>query len=103
MNYLEISLIALALAVDATVYAFSYGLVLRQKRAWAALWLALSVGLFQAGMPVLGYWGGEVLRAVVNIWAPWLVLAVFGALSCMNVILRSLTCAKCFTCSGSTC
>ena len=80
MNYLEISLISLALAVDATVYAFSYGLVLRQKRAWAALWLALSVGLFQAGMPVLGYWGGEVLPDVVNTWAPWLVLAVFGAL-----------------------
>ena len=29
MNYLEIILIALALAVDATVYAFSYGLVQR--------------------------------------------------------------------------
>ena len=28
MNYLEITLIALILAVDATVYAFSYGLVL---------------------------------------------------------------------------
>lgn len=80
MNYLEISLIALALAVDATVYAFSYGLVLRQRRGWAALWLALTVGLYQAGMPVLGYWGGEVLRAVVNVWAPWLVLVVFGVL-----------------------
>lgn len=77
MNYLEITLIALALAVDATVYAFSYGLVLRQGRGWAALWLALSVGLFQAGMPLLGYWGGEALRTVVSTWAPWIVLVVF--------------------------
>lgn len=80
MNYLEIILIALALAVDATVYAFSYGLVLRQERGLAAFWLALSVGAFQAGMPLLGYWGGEALRTVVNLWAPWIVLAVFATL-----------------------
>lgn len=80
MNYLEIALIALALAVDATVYAFSYGMVLRQGRGRASLWLALSVGLFQAGMPLLGYWGGEALRAVVSAWAPWIVLLVFAAL-----------------------
>lgn len=80
MNYLEITLIALALAVDATVYAFSYGLVLRQGRAAAALRLALVVGAFQAGMPLLGYLGGEVLRSIVSTWAPWVVLAVFGVL-----------------------
>ncbi len=80
MNYLEITLIALALAVDATVYAFSYGLVLRQERGWAAFRLAFSVGGFQAGMPLLGYWGGETLRSVVNLWAPWIVLLVFAAL-----------------------
>lgn len=80
MNYLEITLIALALAVDATVYAFSYGLVLRQGRGVAALWLALTVGAFQAGMPLLGYWSGEVLRSVVSSWAPWVVLIVFGLL-----------------------
>ena len=80
MNYLEIILIALALAVDATVYAFSYGLLLRQGRGWAAFWLALSVGAFQAGMPLLGYWGGEALRSVVSLWAPWIVLLIFAAL-----------------------
>lgn len=80
MNYLEITLIALALAVDATVYAFSYGLVLRQGRGIAALWLAVTVGAFQAGMPLLGYLGGEVLRSIVSTWAPWVVLAVFGML-----------------------
>lgn len=80
MNYLEITLIALALAVDATVYAFSCGLVLRHGRRWAALRLALTVGGFQAGMPLLGYWGGEALRTVVSIWAPWVVLGIFTLL-----------------------
>lgn len=54
---LEVFLIALALAVDATVYSFSYGLVLRVHRASASLWLALSVGVFQAVMPLIGYAG----------------------------------------------
>ena len=88
MNYLQLIVIALILAVDATIYAFSYGLVLRQQRCRAALWLAFTVGAFQAGMPLLGYWGGEALRGVVASWAPWLVLAVFGALG-GNIIFQA--------------
>lgn len=88
MNYLEITVIALILAVDATVYAFSYGLVLRERRVAASLWLALSVGAFQACMPLLGYWGGEALRSAVDAWAPWLVLVVFGVLG-GNVIYQA--------------
>ena len=74
---LELVLIALALAVDATVYSFSYGLVLRTRRLASSLWLALCVGGFQAGMPLLGYWGGDALRHVVDTWAPWIVFVVF--------------------------
>ena len=59
---LEIILIALALAVDATVYSFSYGLVLRCMRLRNSLRLALTVGFFQAVMPLLGYLGGEGVR-----------------------------------------
>lgn len=88
MNYCQLIVIALILAVDATVYAFSYGLVLRQQRGRAALWLACTVGAFQAAMPLLGYWGGEALREVVNSWAPWLALAIFGALG-GNIIFHA--------------
>ena len=88
MNYFQLIVIALILAVDATVYAFSYGLVLRQQRARAAFWLALTVGVFQAGMPLLGYWGGDVMRSVVDSWAPWIVLVVFGALG-GNIIFQA--------------
>lgn len=86
---LEVLLIALALAVDATVYSFSYGLVLRVHRASASLWLALSVGLFQAVMPLIGYAGGEAVRGLVETWAPWIVCAVFLLLG-GSVILQTL-------------
>ena len=80
MNYIEIIVIAFALAVDATVYSFSYGLILRQKRFMASLWLALVVGLYQAGMPLLGYLGGLGVKDFVSSWDHWLVLVVFAAL-----------------------
>lgn len=77
---LAIIIIALALAVDATVYSFSYGLVLKCRRMWHSLWLALTVGGFQAGMPLLGYLGGEGIRDSVAQWQDGIVAAVFCGL-----------------------
>ncbi len=85
MNVTELVLIALALAMDATVYSFSYGLILRQGRLRAALWLALVVGLYQAGMPLAGYLGGMAVRDVLADWDHWVVLGVFTLLG-LNVI-----------------
>ncbi len=76
----EIIIIALALAVDATVYSFSYGLVLRCRRQWHSLWLALTVGGFQAGMPLLGFMGGEEVRDSVAQWQGGIVATVFCGL-----------------------
>lgn len=80
MNYGELLSIALALAVDAATYAFSYGLALRQRRVQSALTLAVVVGAFQAGMPLLGYVGGLGLRSAVEGWGGLLCFFIFAAL-----------------------
>lgn len=77
MNDAEIVLVGAILAVDATVYSFSYGLILRERRVTSSLWLALVVGAYQALMPLLGYVGGVRVRHVVDAWDHWIVLAVF--------------------------
>lgn len=77
MNDAEIVLVGAILAVDATVYSFSYGLILRERRITSSLWLALVVGAYQALMPLLGYVGGVRVRHVVDAWDHWIVLAVF--------------------------
>lgn len=77
MDYAELIVIALVLALDATVYSFSYGLILRVGRVGSSLWLALTVGVFQMVMPLVGFWGGQELRGYVDAWAPWIVLVVF--------------------------
>ncbi len=85
MDVTQLVLIALALAMDATVYSFSYGLILRQGRLAASLWLALVVGLYQAGMPLAGYIGGMAVKDALAAWDHWIVLAVFTLLGA-NVI-----------------
>lgn len=77
MNCAEIALVGAILAVDATVYSFSYGLILRERRVVSALWLAFVVGLYQALMPLVGYAGGVRVRHAVDAWDHWIVLAVF--------------------------
>ncbi|MBR5523531.1 MAG: manganese efflux pump [Akkermansia sp.] len=77
MNIAEIAAVGAILAVDATVYSFSYGLILRERRLRSSLLLALTVGGYQALMPLLGYLGGTRVRDVVDAWDHWIVLAVF--------------------------
>lgn len=90
MNYAELIVIAPVLALDATVYSFSYGLILRVRRTVSSLWLALTVGLFQMLMPLLGFLGGQELRSYVDTWAPWIVLAVFVLLG-LGIIRHAWT------------
>lgn len=92
MNYGELLVISFVLAVDAAAYAFSYGLVLRQRRAVSALLLALSVGGFQAALPVMGFLGGLGLRSAVQSWGCWLVLGIFCALGVS--IIRKAWCGE---------
>ncbi len=85
MNVMELSLIALALALDAAFYAFSYGLLLRKGRWVASLRLAVIVALFQGLMPLLGYVCGLPLRDLLHDWVSPILLLVFGGLGCSMI------------------
>lgn len=85
MNYLELAMISFALAADAAAYAFSYGLILRQRKRGACLALATITGLFQAGMPLLGYMGGVRLREVVMRYGEWVTCLIFVALGVSTI------------------
>lgn len=71
---------ALALAMDAVLVAFSFGLVVKEKRGQAALGLALACGLGQFLMPVLGYVLTGGLVDYVREWDHWIAFVVFSAL-----------------------
>ena len=60
MVYLEIVLLALALAMDACAVSMSDGLNERDIKIRKMLLIALTFGVFQALMPLIGYGIGEL-------------------------------------------
>ena len=80
MDFLQTLGIALALASDAMIVAFSYGVIIRSGRAAAALKLAGSTGFFQALMPVAGFVAAAGVLRSCEAWDHWIAFAVFGTL-----------------------
>lgn len=80
MNALQTLGIAVALASDAMIVAFSYGVLIRSGRVAAALKLAGTTAFFQALMPLLGFAAaGRILRYCAA-WDHWIAFGVFGTL-----------------------
>lgn len=94
MNLTDIFLLALALAVDAFVVSFSYGLIIKTKRRAAALKLAAATGLGQFVMPVLGWYGARSVYNLIERIDHWIAFFVFLTLG-LKVIVDSLQGCDC--------
>ena len=66
MDFPTILLIAVALAMDAFTVSVAAGVVIRKNRFRTALILAVCFGIFQAGMPLLGYLAGNAVSDGFN-------------------------------------
>lgn len=93
MDVMELCLIALALSLDAALYAFSYGLLLKVGRWRAALRLALVAALFQGLMPLVGYFCALPLRDLIAGGASVFLLVVFCGLGA-NMIYNAFAAKK---------
>lgn len=80
MNIIEISLLALALSIDACIVSFSYGLVIKEKRLKNALFLAGFTGFFQALMPVFGYYLADFVKIYILPYSKIIVFLIFAIL-----------------------
>jgi len=79
---LAIGVLAFGLAADATAVAVTRGMAMRRVRARDALRVGVVFGLFQAGMPLIGWALGEAfgeLIAAVDHWIAFGILGVLGA------------------------
>lgn len=82
MGPLAIGVLAFGLAADATAVAVTRGMAMRRVRARDALRVGVVFGLFQAGMPLIGWALGEAfgeLIAAVDHWIAFGILGVLGA------------------------
>ncbi len=82
MNLLTILLIALALAMDAFAVSIASGIAIKNLRIRHALTIAAWFGLFQAIMPLLGWFSGIGLRSIIAGIDHWVVFGLLFLIGC---------------------
>lgn len=73
--------IAVGLAMDATAVAIATSIMLKRIDGRQVFRFAFHFGLFQAAMPVVGWFAGRGLRGFIDSWDHWVafvLLAVIG-------------------------
>ncbi|PLX47377.1 MAG: hypothetical protein C0613_14370 [Desulfobulbaceae bacterium] len=72
MDFLSLTGIAIALAMDAFAVALGAGVLLDPITRRQLFRLGFHFGLFQGGMPIIGWLSGIGLRQFVTLFAPWI-------------------------------
>lgn len=88
MKLFEIIVIGIGLAMDALAVSICKGLSMKKTDWKKAIIIALYFGIFQALMPVLGYFLGSTFSSFVQSvdhWIAFILLAIIGA----NMIMDS--------------
>ena len=76
MDFISVVLLAVALAMDCFAVSMACGTQTAQYKVWPFVWLAFSMGLFQAVMPVIGWLLGEQCLSWVGTFAPWVAFGM---------------------------
>lgn len=97
MSLWELLLIAIGLSMDAFAVSICKGLSMK-KMNWKNGTLAgLYFGLFQAGMPLIGYFLGVQFQGIINDidhWIAFVLLALIGANMIREAFSKSEECAN---------
>jgi len=80
VSIIPILFIAFGLAMDAFSVAISSGLTIKQLRIEKALRIAVSFGLFQAFMPLLGWLAGLSVRDFISSIDHWIALGILSGI-----------------------
>ena len=78
MQFVNISAIAVALAMDAFAVSIATGVILKDVSSRQTFRLSWHFGLFQAMMPVIGWAAGMTIRAYIERYDHWVA---FGLLT----------------------
>lgn len=82
MGISEILTLSFALAMDAFAVSIATGICLKELNKRQAFRMSFHFGLFQALMPVIGWYLGLSIKQIVMLFAPWIA---FGLLSFIGI------------------
>ncbi|MEA4891842.1 MAG: manganese efflux pump MntP family protein [Peptococcaceae bacterium] len=89
MTWLDMLLVAVGLAMDASVVAAANGMVMERPGIGKASAVGLTFGLFQGLMPLIGYFTGAVFSLVFARAAHWIAFGLLAMVG-INMIRESL-------------
>ena len=78
MNLTELVLLSLGLAMDAFSVSVCKGLSMKKIDYKGAFLTALFFGVFQAGMPLIGYFLGSRFESFISQYSHWVVFILLG-------------------------
>lgn len=78
MGFVELLLIAVGLSMDAFAVSISDGIVMKNRRR--GVLAAFLFGVFQAGMPVAGYFLGSAFAEFISRYDHYIALVVLGVI-----------------------
>lgn len=78
MGFAELLLLAIGLAMDAFAVSIGNGLSMKKQNPKAAFAIAISFGVFQALMPIIGYFLGSAFEEVIRQFDHFIALIFLG-------------------------
>jgi len=80
MSMLSVFFIGVGLSMDACAVSFAKGMCLKEKAKRYAVLLGFAFGLFQAGMPLLGWWICHYFEGFITVIDHWIAFVLLGAI-----------------------
>ena len=80
MSLFSVFFIGVGLAMDACAVSFAKGMCLKKTVFRYAWILAFAFGLFQAGMPLLGWWIGHYFEGFITAVDHWIAFILLGTI-----------------------
>ena len=78
LSLLTLFLLALGLSMDAFAVSISNGLCYKNLKGPMVVWMALSYGIFQALMPLIGYALGSTFSGLIESVDHWIAFILLG-------------------------
>lgn len=78
MSIIEIILLGLGLAMDASAVSMTNGMTMKPMKLKGTLATAFAFGLFQGVMPLIGYFAGSVFAEYMAAIDHWIALILLG-------------------------
>ncbi len=72
----DIILIAIGLAMDCFAVSIACGIALKPFKLWPAFRIALTFGLFQAIMPLIGWLAGNTFKHLIESFDHWIAFGI---------------------------